>query len=597
MPNPVVRHSRVTGSPSNPNVLVDGPAWDDEHVVVGLENVDNTSDANKPVSIAQAAAIALKADAAAFSNIDNTSDANKPVSTAQAAAIALKANSADFSNVDNTSDLNKPVSTAQAAAIALKADASIIATGSTTSRPITDRFSDVINIKDFGASSSNTAAANTTATQSAINAMPSFRGVLYIPGGYYLTNPLTVSGKNNFTIRGEGRETSVLVLASAGKLLRISDSNFSSVFGVGFTLNGTPQGIAGTQGLVVDTGTGNLTVKACNFSGFADEGMYQQGTSLVQMSGIKVIECYFLGNGGKQLHLYYSNDYHILNNQFGSLGSYSATAGSYLDNSSAGLYQGNLHWENVRGYQQESCNYNTVSDNRFELSDQENVYINGGYKTVFDANKVFSGSLSGNGLYDNVYVKDTTSFQCTGNSVFTWDSTYTSYGINFDGTNSQLTIGKNQVDGYDATNRGPYRVAGTTASASVRPSADLFLAGCTAATIPANSTSYLGSNGAQASDFLTFWVTGTRYCVLFFDALTTSAPGVGQTYSYTFRSAGSDTAMTSTSSGSGQFEAIGYGPTKSVVLSGSSDFCTIKLVTSATAAAAAHRYIAVLAEY
>lgn len=74
---------------------------------VGLPLVDNTSDANKPVSTAQAAALALKAplESPAFTgtptgitkahvglpSVDNTTDANKPVSTAQAAAIAAAA--------------------------------------------------------------------------------------------------------------------------------------------------------------------------------------------------------------------------------------------------------------------------------------------------------------------------------------------------------------------------------------------------------------------------------------------------------------------------------------------------------------------------
>ena len=153
---------------------------------LGLGNVDNTSDANKPVSTAQALADAAigsaaaadatsKANAAAaastpvahntntsnphsvtatqvgLGNVDNTSDANKPVSTAQALAdtaigsaaaadATSKANAAaaastpvahatntsnphsvtatqvGLGNVDNTSDVNKPVSTAQALA-------------------------------------------------------------------------------------------------------------------------------------------------------------------------------------------------------------------------------------------------------------------------------------------------------------------------------------------------------------------------------------------------------------------------------------------------------------------------------------------------
>lgn len=77
---------------------------------VGLSNVDNTTDAAKPVSTAQAAAIdtrvpatrtvagkALSADVTlakgdvGLGNVNNTADADKPVSTAQAAAIATRA--------------------------------------------------------------------------------------------------------------------------------------------------------------------------------------------------------------------------------------------------------------------------------------------------------------------------------------------------------------------------------------------------------------------------------------------------------------------------------------------------------------------------
>ncbi|OEZ92207.1 hypothetical protein JAB9_47740 [Janthinobacterium sp. HH107] len=66
---------------------------------IGLGNVDNTSDANKPVSILQQAALDRKAAKgskadAGLSNVDNTSDANKPVSILQQAALNLKVNAA-----------------------------------------------------------------------------------------------------------------------------------------------------------------------------------------------------------------------------------------------------------------------------------------------------------------------------------------------------------------------------------------------------------------------------------------------------------------------------------------------------------------------
>lgn len=129
---------------------------------LGLGNIDNTSDAAKPVSTAQQAALDLKTDLTAFNahtgdtanphavtkaqvglgNADNTSDVNKPVSTAQQAALDLKTDLTAFNvhtgdtanphavtkaqvglaNADNTSDADKPVSTAQQSALNLKTD-------------------------------------------------------------------------------------------------------------------------------------------------------------------------------------------------------------------------------------------------------------------------------------------------------------------------------------------------------------------------------------------------------------------------------------------------------------------------------------------
>ena len=126
-----------------------------DKTMVGLGNVDNTTDAAKPVSTATQTALDLKANLASptftgtvsgidktmvgLGNVDNTTDAAKPVSTATQTALDLKANLASptftgtvsgidktmvgLGNVDNTTDAAKPISTATQTALDLKENA------------------------------------------------------------------------------------------------------------------------------------------------------------------------------------------------------------------------------------------------------------------------------------------------------------------------------------------------------------------------------------------------------------------------------------------------------------------------------------------
>lgn len=86
----------------------------DSRFNIGLGNVTNTSDANKPVSIAQQTALDLKANAA------------NPAFTGT--ATGLTKSMVGLGNADNTSDVDKPVSTAQQTALDLKLDDSQIDT-------------------------------------------------------------------------------------------------------------------------------------------------------------------------------------------------------------------------------------------------------------------------------------------------------------------------------------------------------------------------------------------------------------------------------------------------------------------------------------
>jgi len=127
--------------------------------MVGLSNVDNTTDLDKPISSSTQTALDAKASVnnptftgtvsgitksmVGLGNVDNTSDVDKPVSSATQTLINLKAplNNPNFTgtvvgvtkthvglgNVDNTSDANKPVSTATQTALDAKASNAALA--------------------------------------------------------------------------------------------------------------------------------------------------------------------------------------------------------------------------------------------------------------------------------------------------------------------------------------------------------------------------------------------------------------------------------------------------------------------------------------
>jgi hypothetical protein len=87
---------------------------------VGLGNVSNTSDANKPVSTAQQTALDLKLDDSQAGAFGLTLLGGANLAAAKASLAYVKAD-VGLGNVDNTSDANKPVSTAQQTALDLKA--------------------------------------------------------------------------------------------------------------------------------------------------------------------------------------------------------------------------------------------------------------------------------------------------------------------------------------------------------------------------------------------------------------------------------------------------------------------------------------------
>lgn len=120
-----------TGTVDGRDVAADGTAQDthianittNPHAVdqtdVGLGNVDNTSDADKPVSTATQTALDLKYDA---SNPDSFLNETSHDALPSDNPHSVTQTQVGLGNVDNTSDVNKPISTATQTALDLKAD-------------------------------------------------------------------------------------------------------------------------------------------------------------------------------------------------------------------------------------------------------------------------------------------------------------------------------------------------------------------------------------------------------------------------------------------------------------------------------------------
>lgn len=128
-------HLALTNIGTNSHVQIDShiASTSNPHSVtksqVGLGNVDNTSDASKPVSTATQTALDLKADQAT-TYTKTESDANfEPKNSNIQSHISSTSNphsvnksQVGLGNVDNTSDADKPISTTTQTALDLKAD-------------------------------------------------------------------------------------------------------------------------------------------------------------------------------------------------------------------------------------------------------------------------------------------------------------------------------------------------------------------------------------------------------------------------------------------------------------------------------------------
>ena len=198
---------------------------------LALNAVDNTSDANKPISSATQTALDAKQDtlvsATNIKTINSTTIlgsgniAVEPTITATTSAdyyrgdktfATLNKAAVGLSNCDNTSDANKPVSTAQQTALDLKTDKLIVANRQTASYTL------VLSDADKLVEMNNASANNLTIP---LNSSVAFATGTQILLAQYGAGQTTIVATSGVTVRSNGAKLKLNVQYSGATLIKI----------------------------------------------------------------------------------------------------------------------------------------------------------------------------------------------------------------------------------------------------------------------------------------------------------------------------------------------------------------------------------------
>jgi len=248
---------------------------------VGLSNVDNTTDAGKPVSTAGQTALDLKANlasptftgtvvvpAASFANAALANMATKTYKGRTSAGTGVPEDVA-VATLKADLALNLVENTALSTYTVPSAMSSFLQSGTgAVIRTVENRLREVVSVKDFGAVGDGVADDTTAISDAQISLSSTYGGVLYFPPGRYL---LSGSGlllrKSNIIYRGAGMYASTLTctsgtLAQASASFPVSDVTFEDL---GFDGQGTT-----TVGMVLYRYVrGLVRVSRCRFYRFA----------------------------------------------------------------------------------------------------------------------------------------------------------------------------------------------------------------------------------------------------------------------------------------------------------------------------------------
>ena len=235
---------------------------------VGLGNVDNTSDTNKPVSTAGQTALNLKADLASPTFTGTVSGISKSM--------------VGLGNADNTSDVNKPVSSATQTALNLKAPLASPTFTGTVTVPTPSNNTDAATkaYVDQAASTGLTILASVRATSasnvvlaSGVQNGSSFGGVTLATNDRFLLHSQTDAKENGvYTVNVSGAPTRALDCDNVPSV----EIKYNTMI---FVTSGTS---AGEQWAVSNLNPPTIGVDPINFTQFGGGVSYSAGSGLTQ---------------------------------------------------------------------------------------------------------------------------------------------------------------------------------------------------------------------------------------------------------------------------------------------------------------------------
>jgi len=186
---------------------------------------------------------------------------------------------------------------------------SATATGSTASRTLADRFADVVNVLDYGATG-NGSTDDTTAIQAAINAT-SAGGTLYIPKGTYKidvnTQSCTITDGTDVSKCGLLVSSSIKIVGDLESVLKAAEgaapvtdnyilSSTAILFIEGIKFDGDRLNVTSSYGVQINAS--GSSIRNCKFVDFDGSPVLVQGTDASTMiNTIDVSENSFENNG------------------------------------------------------------------------------------------------------------------------------------------------------------------------------------------------------------------------------------------------------------------------------------------------------------